>query len=436
MTESASTLTSDPTFPLPTLPAVIPPTTRFNFLKNWWQRSAQTASHAEGRLLQRLVPVMDEMQYVHPTSVVARSMRVPLGATNNFVNTFMVSAKQEQDNQPRLLWDGRTDWTAQDKADVRQQKGKNLVICHGYGAGLGFFYKNYYALANVPGLNRLYAIDWLGMGRSSRPKWTISKTGSQTWDDIVDEVEHHFVESLEQWRESVGLETMTLMGHSLGGYFSTCYALKYPERVEKLILVSPAGIPAPPEDYIQQENPDSTPQELLEQEAKELGETMQAEAAESVGQQPPRRRIPSWARYLWDHNITPMSIVRAAGPFGASLVNRYTSRRFAHLTTEEQHELYDYIYQITSDKGSGEYALAAILKPGAYARRPLFSRLAGLKMPTIFVYGEDDWMDYRAAEEAQKTMKVPTKVLRVPYGGHHMYLDNPDGFNEAMQEEI
>ena len=76
-------------------------------------------------------------------------------------------------------------------------------------------------------------------------------------------------------------------------------------------------MPAPPKDYIQQENPDSSPNELLEQEAKELGETMQAEAAESAGQQPPRRRIPSWARYLWDHNITPMSIVRAIGPFGA-----------------------------------------------------------------------------------------------------------------------
>eukprot|EP00983_Pelagomonas_calceolata_P013496 431739-Pelagomonas_calceolata.AAC.2 len=35
---------------------------------------------------------------------------------------------------------------------------------------------------------------------------------------------------------------MVLVGHSLGGYLSACYALKYPEHVEHLILVCPAGV--------------------------------------------------------------------------------------------------------------------------------------------------------------------------------------------------
>jgi cardiolipin-specific phospholipase len=80
------------------------------------------------------------------------------------------------------------------------------------------------------------------MGRSSRPKWTIAKKANETWDEIVKEVEDHFVQSLEDWRESIGLEKMTLLGHSLGGYFATCYALQYPQRVEKLVLVSPGKL--------------------------------------------------------------------------------------------------------------------------------------------------------------------------------------------------
>ena len=32
------------------------------------------------------------------------------------------------------------------------------------------------------------------------------------------------------------------MGHSFGGYLAGFYALKYPERVNNLILLSPAGI--------------------------------------------------------------------------------------------------------------------------------------------------------------------------------------------------
>ncbi|KAF7721126.1 hypothetical protein EC973_005373 [Apophysomyces ossiformis] len=279
--------------------------------------------------------------------------------------------------------------------------------------------------------------DWLGMGRSSRPKWTIAPRRNETWGEIVQEVEEHFVQSLEDWRQKMGLEKMTLMGHSLGGYFAVCYALKHPTRVEKLILVSPAGIAEGPRDQELKEK--KPPRELLDREASQLNASLQEEAnaAEAIARTSvPVRQIPSWVRYLWDRNITPMSIVRLSGPFGARLVNGYTSRRFAHLSTDEQHDLYDYLYNITSSTGSGEYALAAILAPGAYARKPLLHRLSQLQMPTVFIYGEHDWMDYRAAEKASKNMKVPTKIVRIPGGGHHMYLDESELFDIALAKEM
>lgn len=75
-----------------------------------------------------------------------------------------------------------------------------------------------------------------------------------------------------------------MLGHSLGGYLSTGYAQKYPERVEKLILVSPAGVGVKPPEV---------------------------EAAI-------RRRgfLPKLFTTLWSWNVTPMSVIRTMGPWG------------------------------------------------------------------------------------------------------------------------
>lgn len=48
---------------------------------------------------------------------------------------------------------------------VGEDVKETLVMLHGYGAGLGFFYRNYEPLTRLPGW-RLYSLDMLGMGNS------------------------------------------------------------------------------------------------------------------------------------------------------------------------------------------------------------------------------------------------------------------------------
>lgn len=77
--------------------------------------------------------------------------------------------------------------------------------------------------SNLDGLSphfRLLALDWLGTGLSGRPPFRAE--GRQAAEDF-------FVESLDKWRAKMGLDKFILMGHSLGGYLSACYALKHPE---------------------------------------------------------------------------------------------------------------------------------------------------------------------------------------------------------------
>jgi pimeloyl-ACP methyl ester carboxylesterase len=49
------------------------------------------------------------------------------------------------------------------------------------------------------------------------------------------------VEILEEFIKKMGIEHFFLAGNSIGGFISWKYALKYPERVDKLILIDPVG---------------------------------------------------------------------------------------------------------------------------------------------------------------------------------------------------
>ncbi|MGC9525320.1 MAG: alpha/beta hydrolase [Limnospira sp.] len=50
------------------------------------------------------------------------------------------------------------------------------------------------------------------------------------------------VENLAEYVAALKLETVYLVGHSLGGWIAASYALKYPEKVKGLILLSPEGV--------------------------------------------------------------------------------------------------------------------------------------------------------------------------------------------------
>lgn len=113
-----------------------------------------------------------------------------------------------------------------------------VVLVNGLGAALGVFFQNLLPIAQQVPNCRLFALDWLGTGRSGRPAYPADplKDSPQAGIDF-------FLDAFEEWRQVHGVERFILVGHSLGGYLSTIYALNNPERIIKLVLASPAGLP-------------------------------------------------------------------------------------------------------------------------------------------------------------------------------------------------
>lgn len=356
---------------------------------------------------------------------------------------------------------------------IGEETQETLVMVHGYGAGLGFFYRNLEPISQLPGM-KLYALDMLGMGNSSRPPFKVHAKGKE---DQVKEAEDWFIDSLEEWRKARKIERFTLLGHSLGGYLAVSYAIKYPGHLKKLILASPVGVPEDPYAVSAKmpEPGESTLQNEFTQDQQAVTEESGAGANPNTvadNKNAPRRPLPGWLVWLWDANVSPFSIVRMSGPLGPRFVSGWSSRRFNHLPGDEPQALHDYSFSIFKQKGSGEYALAYILAPGAYARRPVINRIQnvgrqsvpqpdGAKalketgIPIVFMYGENDWMDVAgglAAEEKlkQKKMEVlrtasdeekrnengSARVVVIPKSGHHLYLDNPEDFNRELRKEM
>ena len=107
----------------------------------------------------------------------------------------------------------------------RDRSDETVVLVHGLGGHAGDWYKTVRSLQDYD----VVVVDLPGHGDSQLDglDW-----GSETIFEI-------FSELLD---EATGTKPVILVGNSLGGWISMLYAMAFPQRVEKLILVNSAGL--------------------------------------------------------------------------------------------------------------------------------------------------------------------------------------------------
>ncbi|CAK4740340.1 unnamed protein product [Aphanomyces euteiches] len=237
----------------------------------------------------------------------------------------------------------------------------------------------------VAGMGTVH-VPYAGKDTSKKPLTVVLihgyAAGNGFWA-LYDEADAFFVESLERWRQELKLDSMVLCGHSMGGMFATHYSLKYPKHVQQLVLVSPCGLP-------EVESPVHWLFDLI-----------------------------------WSLEITPMDLVRLAGPFGRRFVRFILSSTVASTRVK------------CDQNGPPPHGCDG---PRAYAKRPLKHMLVPdeVKMPISFIYGEDgnDWMNSAHAAKIIPGLPQHTVLHKIPSAGHQVFMDNPQEFNDRMVESI
>lgn len=107
--------------------------------------------------------------------------------------------------------------------------GQPLVLIHGLASNMGFWRYNIPAL-EAQGF-RVIAVDLIGYGKSSKPysaPYTL----------------RFYAETIRALLNELGIAKATWVGHSMGGQIAITAALHFPEAVEKLVLLAPAGFEA------------------------------------------------------------------------------------------------------------------------------------------------------------------------------------------------
>jgi len=262
---------------------------------------------------------------------------------------------------------------------------------HGFGGGSGLWARNVDALAQTG--RRVYCVDLLGFGRSSRPRFTgRDPAAAIRW----------WVDSLEAWRVAMKIERMVLLGHSLGGYVAGHYGLLHPTNLAGLILLSPFGVLPRTRDF---------------------------------------SKLPVFFR-LAKAVITrssPFVLLRLLGPLGPRIMfgfrGRYDNGRYDF--GDGDNRVAEYAYHLASFRaGSGDYAFMALVDDNGNAILPFIDSVEHLKVPFSVISGTHDSITGHHVLDIEARSKVKCATFQIEGGGHHTYATHSGAFHDAVGRSL
>jgi pimeloyl-ACP methyl ester carboxylesterase len=257
-------------------------------------------------------------------------------------------------------------------------EGKPLLCVPGGPARASAYLED---LAGLSSVRKLLRIDLRGTGHSPLPA------------DRDSLAFHRLADDLDVVRESQGLETVDLIAHSAGGFVTLAYAAKYPERLGRVVLVTPSGKPF-----------GAVEDDIKAIRASRANEPWYAEAAAAEAE---LEFLPERMRQRFDP---------ALRVFGDA---RWDERAQAH-----------------SDSTDGQMsmrAMAAFVPNGeAAAELNLTEKLKAVEAPVLIIVGALDGMTGVRAGHIIADMLPNATVVELPDTGHYPWVDSPDAFREAL----
>jgi pimeloyl-ACP methyl ester carboxylesterase len=252
--------------------------------------------------------------------------------------------------------------------DISTSQGSPVVFLHGVGGSSNWFAETYKQLLSI---RRVVGVDWIGFGKSDKPR--------------LDDAVPFYVELLPRFLDLLEIPRASLVGHSMGGLVASYFAARHPERVERLVLVAPAGVREVPADA-----------RPAIQEFWSYNRIQNMDATE---------RRAWWETLVAGWNDSLERLLQLHLELAESLDHREWCR-------------------------ASEAAIASVLA------HPVKDRLAEIEAPTLVIWGVADQIVPFSLAAATCDAIPQAQLLAIEGCGHLPMFEKPDEFNSAVVEFV
>lgn len=257
------------------------------------------------------------------------------------------------------------------------QSDQVLVLIH----GLGSYAKGW--TRNIPELAKHYrviAVDLPGYGKSDKGFYPYTLP--------------FYAQALTELLDALKIDKATFVGHSMGGQIAMVTSLLYPERVDKLVLVSPAGF----EKFTDGEG--------------------------------------AWMKKAMSPEFVHDTAIRN--------IDTNLKANFYKLPPEAEFMITERI-QMRGAKDFDAYCYAVSKNVAAMIDYPMWDKLTRVKHQTLIFFGDKDNLIPNSALHGGSTeaiaqigaSQIPhNKLIMVPDCGHFVQFERPDVVNPAIVEFV
>ena len=254
---------------------------------------------------------------------------------------------------------------------------KTILLVHGLASNAGFWR---YAIAELSKNYRVIAVDLPGYGKSGKGAYPYSMT--------------FYANQIKRFADELKLDKFILVGHSMGGQIGITFSLKYPERLEKLVLASPAGV----EEFEQGEG--------------------------------------DWLRSVMTKNGVKKTT--------EDVIRRNLANNFYSWNDKWEWMVEERVRMIKA-KDFDEFCYTVVRSVNAMLDEPTFDKIKNISVPALIVYGKNDGLipnpylnpGFTSDVFNWGATQIPNcKIHEIEECGHMLQIEHPQEFSNAVLDFI